>query len=176
MPAAAGAQIPLMMSPSLTSVREIHRHSGCQHRYCCGVDALDETILRLLQENARRSFSEIGRLVGLSTNAAAARIRRMEAHGVILGYTVLTEVDTGARGGLEVFIDVRLDGETDGDEFTQHTDSIGEIVDAIHMTGPYDYLLRAFVRDTGSLDRLLRRLKKECGAVQTQTRIALRSR
>lgn len=133
-------------------------------------------IFRLLQENARRSFSELGRRVGLSTNAAAARVRRLEADGIILGYTVLTGKDApGPRGGLEVFIDVRLDAATDNDAFTRTIESIDQIVDAVHVTGPYDYLLRAYTADTGTLDKLLRQLKRECGAAQTQTRVALRS-
>ncbi|WP_115787720.1 Lrp/AsnC family transcriptional regulator [Arthrobacter silvisoli] len=140
------------------------------------MDVIDEKILGLLQENARRSFSELGRLVGLSTNAAAARVRRLEADGIILGYTVRTGKEaTRPRGGLEVFIDVRLGADTDYETFAGKVGSIGQIVDAVHMTGPYDYLLRAYTPDTGALDRLLRRLKKECGAAQTQTRVALRS-
>lgn len=139
------------------------------------MDAIDEEILGLLQENARRSFSELGRRVGLSTNAAAARVRRMEEGGIILGYTVLTGAEAlGPRGGLEVFIDVRLDSETDYDAFTAAIEPMGQIVEAIHLTGPFDYLLRAYVPDTGELDALLRRLKRDCGAAQTQTRVALR--
>lgn len=141
-----------------------------------GVDRLDERILCLLQENARRSFSELGRLVGLSTNAAAARVRRLEADGTILGYTVLTgNRESYPRRGLEVFIDVRLDADTDYDTFTSRIEPIDQIIDAVHVTGPYDYLLRAHTADTATLDQLLRRLKKECGAAHTQTRIALRS-
>ncbi|MCV7254338.1 Lrp/AsnC family transcriptional regulator [Mycobacterium hackensackense] len=140
------------------------------------MDRIDEQILGLLRENARRSFSEIGRQVGLSTNATAARVRRLETEGVILGYTILAGQDVpGPRGGLEVFIDVRLDTETDYDTFTTLIETDRQIVDAIHMTGPYDYLLRAYVPDTRALDLLLRRLKKECGAAQTQTRVALRA-
>ncbi|MFK4791778.1 Lrp/AsnC family transcriptional regulator [Microbacterium sp. ZW T5_56] len=140
------------------------------------MDSQDEKILGLLQENARRSFSELGRMVGLSTNATAARVRRLEAEGIILGYTVLTGKDApGPRGGLEVFIDVRFDSVTDDETFTTSIAPLEQIVDAVHVTGPYDYLLRAHVRDTAALDQLLRRLKRDCGAAQTQTRVALRS-
>ncbi|WP_431926651.1 Lrp/AsnC family transcriptional regulator [Micromonospora wenchangensis] len=139
------------------------------------MDRLDEQILGILQENARCSFSEIGRRVGLSTNATAARVRRLEADGVILGYTVVTGHDAPQlRGGLEVFIDVRLDAGTDYETFVDAIAPLEQIVDAVHMTGPYDYLLRARLRDTAALDALLRRLKKSCGVVQTQTRVALR--
>ncbi|GAA4382498.1 Lrp/AsnC family transcriptional regulator [Agromyces bauzanensis] len=139
------------------------------------MDAIDEQILGLLREDARRSFSDLGRRVGLSTNATAARVRRMEEDGIILGYTVLTGgAALGPRGGLEVFIDVRLDSETDYDDFTAAIEPMDQIVEAIHLTGPFDYLLRAYAPDTGDLDALLRRLKRDCGAAQTQTRVALR--
>ncbi|KHK99176.1 AsnC family transcriptional regulator [Microbacterium mangrovi] len=141
------------------------------------MDPKDEQILGLLQKNARLSFSELGREVGLSTNATAARVRRLESDGIILGYTVITGQDApGPRGGLEVFIDVRLDATTDNDTFMANIGPIEQIVEAVHMTGPYDYLVRAYVPDTGALDILLRTLKKTCGAAQTQTRVALRPR
>lgn len=141
------------------------------------MDGIDEQIIGHLRENARRSFSELGRLVGLSTNATAARVRKLEAEGTILGYTLLEGANApGPRGGLEVFVDVCLDPELDYETFTARIKPVREVVEAIHMTGPYDYLLRAYVPDTGALDRLLRRLKKECGAAQTQTRVALRAR
>ncbi|KZF10607.1 AsnC family transcriptional regulator [Rhodococcus sp. EPR-157] len=141
------------------------------------MDSVDEHILGLLRENARCSFSELGRMVGLSTNATAARVRKLENEGVILGYTLLEGQSAGGpRGGLEVFIDVRLDPAIDYDTFTTRIELVRQVVEAIHMTGPYDYLLRAYVPDTGALDLLLRRLKSECGAAQTQTRVALRAR
>ena len=66
------------------------------------MDRLDEQILGILTDNARCSLSEIGRQVGLSTNAAAARVRRLEDDGIILGYTVVTGQDAPElRGGLE---------------------------------------------------------------------------
>lgn len=139
------------------------------------MDALDEEILGLLRRNARRSLSDIARQVELSSNAVAARVRRMEADGVILGYTIVTDAERAEPSrGLEVFIDVRFDEQTDGDQFLAAIGSVRQIVDAVHVTGPYDYLVRARVSDTAALDGLLKYLKKSCGVVQTQTRVALR--
>ena len=50
------------------------------------MDAIDAHILDILAVDGRASFSSIGADVGLSTNATAARIRRLERAGVILGY------------------------------------------------------------------------------------------
>lgn len=50
------------------------------------LDATDQAILRLLREDARLSFRELSRQVGVSTPTVAAKVRRLEALGVIQGY------------------------------------------------------------------------------------------
>jgi Lrp/AsnC family leucine-responsive transcriptional regulator len=141
------------------------------------VDAIDDEILGILRDEARISFSDLGRRVGLSANAATARVRRLERDGVIVAYRAVLagdEPSTGPRPGLEGFVDVRLREETDSDAFLAWARREPLIEDAAHVTGPYDYLLRVRVRDTAELDRLLRRLKSGAGVAQTQTRLALR--
>lgn len=139
------------------------------------MDQIDREILGVLTADARISFSELGRTIGLSTNATAARVRRLEADGVIVGYTVVTgDLALAPPRGLEVFIDLRLGADADREQFVEAVSGMEEIADAVHMTGPYDYLLRAFVKDTSALDGLLWTLKRRCGAAHTQTRIALR--
>ena len=81
----------------------------------------------------------------------------------------------GPVSSLEVFIDVRLDASTDFEAFSKRLAAFREVADTVHMTGPFDALVHAFVPDTGALDTFLGRLKRECGAGQTQTRVALRS-
>jgi len=139
------------------------------------MDTLDDTILDVLRTDGRASFSEIGRRVGLSTNAVAARVRRLERAGVILGYRVVLASDGGDFSpGLEAFVDVRLDPARDSEEFLAWARALPGVLDAVHVTGPYDYVLRVGVRDTEALDRLLRSVKKDGGASHTQTRLALR--
>ncbi len=104
---------------------------------------LDAQILRFLTDNARCSFSEIGRKVGLSTNAAAARVRRLEDDGIILGYTVVTSQDAPElRGALQVFIDLRLHALTYYETFVTTISPIEPIIDAGHDRAD-DSLLRA---------------------------------
>lgn len=139
------------------------------------MDAIDDTILQILTEDGRTSFSALGTRVGLSTNAAAARVRRLETAGVIVGYrAVLSKEGPGAVDGIEAFIDVRLRPEQDSDAFMQWALGHPAVRDAVHVTGPYDYLVHVVVDSTADLDELLRRLKSSAGAGQTQTRLALR--
>ena len=50
------------------------------------LDDKDWQLLELLQENARTSFIDLARKVGLSAPAATERVRRLEEAGVIRGY------------------------------------------------------------------------------------------
>ena len=139
------------------------------------MDATDSEIIDVLRTDGRASFSEIGRRVGLSTNATAARVRRLETSGLILGYRVVLGSDAAdPAGGLEAFIDVRLEPGRVSEEFLAWAGRIPEIRDAVHVTGAFDYLLRIRVDGTPALDRLLRTLKTDGGATHTQTRLALR--
>ena len=141
------------------------------------MDAIDEAILRELTADARLSFSALGARVGLSPNAAANRVRRLVETRAIRGFTILTGAPTGRPGaGLEVFVEVRLsDGATNEDFAAAVARGFPQVLDAVHVTGSYDYLLHAVVADPAALDQLVRRLKREAGAAQTFTRLALRS-
>ncbi|MDO9395772.1 MAG: Lrp/AsnC family transcriptional regulator [Herbiconiux sp.] len=139
------------------------------------MDALDSAIVDVLRADGRASFREIGRRIGLSTNATAVRVRRLERSGVIIGYRAVLGSDVAEPAdGLEAFVDVRLDPGRDSAEFLDWTRRVPEIRDAVHVTGSYDYLLHIRVGGTAALDRFLRSLKTDAGATHTQTRLALR--
>ncbi len=69
------------------------------------LDRTDREILALLQHEGRLSGAEVGRRVGLSQPAAAARIQRLEKSGVIAGYRAV--VDPVALG-LNIHAVIRL--------------------------------------------------------------------
>ena len=55
--------------------------------YLNGLDELDQKIVQLLIKNARLSYSDIGKEVGISRVAVKARIQALEKKGVIEEYT-----------------------------------------------------------------------------------------
>ena len=61
------------------------------------IDTTDRRIVDALSADARRSASEVGRLVGLSPPAAKRRIDRLEQIGLIRGYTVADEKRSTTR-------------------------------------------------------------------------------
>ncbi|MFJ9951780.1 Lrp/AsnC family transcriptional regulator [Kitasatospora sp. NPDC091207] len=139
------------------------------------MDALDSEILGELRADARISYRDLGARVGLSANATADRVRRLLRTGVIRGFTALVDpAADSTRPGLTVFVDVRLRPETDSDTFETTALRLPGVTETAHVTGEYDYLLRARVADAAGLDQLLRRLKHEAGVAHSNTRLALR--
>jgi len=138
------------------------------------VDDVDRAIVLSLQRNARVNFRELAAEVGLSPNATADRVRRLERRGILSGYTAI--VDPAAAGRkLTALIDVRLREGTPPERFEPLVSGLDVVDDAAHVTGPFDYTLRVTVADVAELDALIRLLKAKGNVVQTDTRIALRT-
>jgi len=57
------------------------------------LDEVDKAILRELISNARLSFREVARRVGVSTATVVNKVRKMEEEGVIKGYTAIVDVE-----------------------------------------------------------------------------------
>ena len=138
------------------------------------VDPTDSEILRLLREDARLSWSDLGAAVGLSPNAAAERVRRLRRAGVITGFTALVDPAAGGRT-LQALVGVTLAPGTDSDTFAEGAARLEPITEVLHLTGAPDYQLRVACRDTAELDALLRVLRLRHGVADTETTIILRS-
>jgi Lrp/AsnC family leucine-responsive transcriptional regulator len=141
------------------------------------MDALDRKILSVLQANARASLQEVGQAVGLSSSPCWERIRKMEAAGVIEGYTV--RLNAQALGLNEtVLVQLTLDSHTDNtlEKFGEVLATIPEVIEAYLVSGEYDYLLRVAVKDTRDYERLLReRLYKIKGIRHSKSSFVLRT-
>ena len=136
------------------------------------MDAIDREIVRTVQRDPRISYRDLGRAVGLSPNAAADRLRRLLRSGVL---QILAVVDPGADVRLRVLIDVQLRQDQSDDAFEAALRDLPAITEANHVTGTFDYLMRADLSDAASLDRLLRELKQRTGVAATNTRVILRT-
>lgn len=122
------------------------------------LDPASRRILAELQRNARLSLSELGRRVGLSTPAAAERVRRLESSGVILGY--LTRVDPRAAGlGVLAFIRIRIAGaETAARRLVKLCAALPEVQECHRTTGEDSFILKVRVASVAHLEKLIDRL------------------
>lgn len=134
------------------------------------LDGAGRMILRLLQEDARLSFSELGRRVGLSQPAAAERVKRMEAAGLITGYHAA--VDAG-KLGLPITAFIRLAAPAEKyPRFLAFAEQSAEILECHHVSGGDSFVMKAAVSSTAHLERLIGELSR---FGQTNTAIVLSS-
>jgi Lrp/AsnC family leucine-responsive transcriptional regulator len=138
------------------------------------MDDVDSEIIRLLREDGRLSWRDLGARVGLSANAAAERVRRLRVTGVIRGFTALVDPAAGGRT-IEALVGITLSAGVDSDQFAAEASRLQPVLEVLHLTGAPDYQLRVACRDTAELDQLLRTLRVRHGAADTDTTIVLRS-
>jgi len=139
------------------------------------VDDVDERIVSLLREDGRRSYAAIGREVGLSTAAVKRRVERLEAIGVIQGYTAM--VDRGKLGQeLQAFIDLRFAGTVRMEDIWKAADDVTPMVAAYTVAGDLDAVLHVRVRDIAHLQEVLAHLRAKPEVTGTRTRIILEAR
>jgi Lrp/AsnC family transcriptional regulator, leucine-responsive regulatory protein len=120
---------------------------------------LDEFSLNLLIElsrNARASYAELGRRVGLSPSAVIERMRRMEEEGIIEGYSAAINP---AALGLAVLAVIRMtcDG-THYHPFLKFVKTLPEVRVCHHITGADAFFLEAGTRTLEELEQLIERL------------------
>jgi Lrp/AsnC family transcriptional regulator, leucine-responsive regulatory protein len=135
------------------------------------IDDLDRQILGALVHQGRLSFQELGRLVHLSANSAADRVRRLQRSGVISGY--VAELSLPALGRtLLALSDTKLHPEVDRLEFEGHLADVPQVLTATHTTGEYDYQIRLACIDTADLEDVVDRLRA-LGVRDIHSRIVL---
>jgi Lrp/AsnC family leucine-responsive transcriptional regulator len=120
------------------------------------LDALGWKILDELQRDARLSYAELGRRVGLSTPAVAQRVQRMEDEGIIRAYRA--EIDPAKIGlSITAFIRMSIVGNVLA-RLTERVRSMPEIVECYRGTGEDSFILKVNVVSVEHLKDVIDRL------------------
>jgi DNA-binding Lrp family transcriptional regulator len=136
------------------------------------MDEIDRQIVALLREGARRSFRQVGEAVGLSAPAVKRRVDRLEAAGVIMGYTAV--LDPALLGwSMQAVVSLYCEGAMAADEVRAAVEGHPEVAAAYTVAGEASAVLVVRASDTGHLERLLARLREHRGVLRTQTQIVL---
>jgi Lrp/AsnC family leucine-responsive transcriptional regulator len=120
------------------------------------LDDIGWALLHELQANARLSFSELGRRVGLTPPAVADRVRRMEEAGIIRGYRL--DIDH-ARIGLPLTAVIRITHRgVNCLELGRIVSEYPEVLECHRITGAESYTLKVALRSVEHLQELIDRL------------------
>ena len=136
-------------------------------------DPVDERILSLLVRNARLSWRDVGEVVGLSANAVAQRVKRLEADGWILGYTA--RLDPGvSEDGATALVQIRTATDVDTDDIEAEMAALPAVREIVDLAGPVDYQVRVTYSTQRELYETVNALRLVKGVTAIETRPVLR--
>jgi DNA-binding Lrp family transcriptional regulator len=135
-------------------------------------DKTDERIVALLRENARRSFQDIGERVSLSAPAVKRRVDRLEAEGVIRGYSATIE-PTAFGWHSHAFVELFCEGRMSGAEVSAAVSKYPEVEGAYTVAGAPSAILHIRATDTQHLEEALERIRETPGVLRTETQVVL---
>jgi DNA-binding Lrp family transcriptional regulator len=136
------------------------------------VDDIDRQIVAQLRTNARASFQSIGNRVSLSAPAVKRRVDRLEADGVIRGYSA--QIDPGRFGwATHAFVALYCEGRMAAAEARDAVEHHPEVEAAYTVAGEASAMLHVRARDTSHLESALERIRDHPGVTRSQTQIVL---
>lgn len=135
------------------------------------LDERDLDIIAALQEDARATYTQVAKRVGLSASSVHERVRKLEQGGVIRGYRA--DVDPEAIGlYVTALIAVLPLDPTQPDDLPERAVDFPEVEDCFSVAGEANYVLKVRTKTTEHLEDLIRRLREKAG-VQTRTTVVL---
>jgi len=123
------------------------------------LDTIDRKLLRLLQEDGRRTTLDLAARVGLSPTGASQRVKRLFREGFITAIRAVLDPRKIGRGTI-VFIQVRLDQTTPQvfDRFAEAVANAPEVLECHMVVGGFDYLVKARIADMSVFQDFLQRV------------------
>ncbi len=136
------------------------------------IDDLDGRILSELSLDSRRSYSDVGKDVGLSTAAVHERVRKMVERGVIERFSL--QIDPEKVGlHLVAFVLIRNDGGVPCGDVAPRLRTMPEIVELHSVAGEYDFMAKIRTTHARRLEDLLYEIKAITGVARTTSTIVL---
>lgn len=120
------------------------------------LDRLDQALLDVIAREGRISLVDLGRRIGLSKSPVQARLRRLEAAGIITGYRAQLSPIRMGRAHV-AFVEVRLSDTREAalQAFNKAVLQVPEIEECHMIASRFDYLLKVRTGDIQDYRRVL---------------------
>ena len=136
------------------------------------LDDIDRNILRILQEDARKSYREIQNDLGISIGTIHNRISKLKEKGVISGYTLkLNNAELGYK--LTFLIRVQIDGKHTP-ELLEDISLIPEVCSVFHTTGEQSAALICRFKESDEVHQFIRNLNEREYIIKTVSNMVLK--
>lgn len=134
------------------------------------MDNIDYQIIKLLQEDGRKSIKKLAETVLLTPPAVAERIKKLEDNGVIAGYRAVIDPNKIGKT-IKAIINITLKSDK-RKEFLTMVNESKDIVECHHVTGSYSMTIKAILKEMSELEALVGKIQQYGN---TQTLIILSS-
>jgi Lrp/AsnC family leucine-responsive transcriptional regulator len=139
------------------------------------VDDIDRLLLSALMADARTSYAELARAVGLSAPSVHERVRRLERDGALRGYSAV--VDPAALGlGVTALVGILQREGAEQDDLADALAGIAEVEDCWFVAGEEAFVVKVRVADVDALEHTLGTLRRTPGVARTRTTVVLSTR
>ncbi|ART71629.1 MULTISPECIES: Lrp/AsnC family transcriptional regulator [Mycobacteriaceae] len=137
------------------------------------LDGIDRILVRELVADGRATLAHLASVAGLSVSAVQARVRRLEARGVVTGYSV--RLNPEALGNmLSAFVAITPLDPSQPDDAPARLESIPEIESCHSVAGEESYILQVRVASARALEDLLQRIRTAAN-VRTRSTVILQT-
>ncbi len=139
------------------------------------MDDIDRQLLRALHVDARTSYADLARQVGLSAPSVHDRVRKLERDGVLRG--TYADVDPTLIGlGVSALVGLQQREGVESDDIVAALREVDAIEDCWFVAGDEAFVVKVRVADLDALDRTLSVLRKVPGVARTRTTVVLSTR
>ncbi len=134
-------------------------------------DQVDRDLITLLQANARESTANLARKLGIARTTVVARLARLEADGVVVGYTVKLGAEALDRG-VQAYVGISVQPKAQR-EVIKRLSRLPELRQLASVSGEFDYMALLRADTTMRLDALLDEIGEIEGVIKTTTSVVL---
>jgi len=130
----------------------------------------DNELLGLLRLNARESVASLARKLGLSRTTVQDRLRRLEASGIVAGYSV--KFGGPAASGIAALISLGVEPKKQPDVAR----AVAQIpqVEALHaVSGKFDFVALVHAPTAEAIDKLIDQMTDLAGVTDVETAVIL---
>jgi len=136
------------------------------------LDEIDMKLLKILQENAKTSYSKISKMLGVSEATVHLRIKKLKDMGIIKKFQAIIDPEKVGKGVMAI---IAITAEPKKfDKVLASLAKIDDIYEIYDVTGEYYAILKVRVRSREELARVLDTIGNIDGILSTKTMYVLR--
>ena len=136
------------------------------------MDSVDRQLLDALRANARATYAELARVVGLSAPAVHERVAKLEANGVITGYHAAVAPESFGYA-MNALVGIFISDSADTDDVAAQLAAVPAVEHCWFVAGEETFVVKVRVPDVSGMEATIRNLNAIRGVARTRTTVVL---